>query len=324
MFNSDQQKEIKQRIDKARNKPLVVVVLGQTGVGKSSLINALFGTRLKTNDVQPETKFPEKHVERNANDSELWFWDMPGIGESLSADAKYLDSYREKILEADVALWLCHSDSRSVTFDTEAIQKILSGMPDGEQSALLSKLTFILSKADLITPEPWILFKDRDKVIFETHETTEKVLEAKASYFRDALVSSYGEKFISRTFHNGNFNINSGKVSFDKYFVYYSGIMTDAALNRLKREYPEHSKVFTRLKQNSEVVYCSSRYKYNLAKLMRVIVDKISGEASMRFPNFTSKEKMNTLPWKKAKTFGNLVVFDIPQDDITHDLKKVI
>src|SRR5690349_13141358 len=115
-FTPEQEKVIKDRIEVARNKPLVVVVMGQTGVGKSSLINALFNTNLKTNDTQPETKIPEKHIEKTRNGHEIWFWDMPGIGESSSADSRYINEYRQKILEADVALWLCHADSRSVTF----------------------------------------------------------------------------------------------------------------------------------------------------------------------------------------------------------------
>ena len=322
-LNSEQEREIKRRVESERNKPLVVVVMGQTGVGKSSLINALFGTKLKTNDVQPETKFPEKHIERGSDGYELWFWDMPGIGESSSADAGYLHDYRQKILEADVALWLCHADSRSVTFDVEAIQKILADLTDGEQSIILSKLTFVLSKSDLITPEPWILGKTKDETILQAAEETKKLLDAKAAYFREALIVPHGNKFVSKTFHDGTFQICSGNVSFNKNFAYYSGAMSIPILRKLQQDYPEQSNVFKRLYLNSEVVYCSSRFRYNLPKLMQVIVDKIGGGVSIRLRNFISKGAMNRVSWSKAQTFSNLVVFDSVKDEIVFDLSNV-
>jgi predicted GTPase len=307
-------------INTARSKPLVVVVMGQTGVGKSSLINALFGINLKTNDARPETKFPEKHIERSSDGHELWFWDMPGIGESTSADAGYLVNYQQKIMEADVALWLCHADSRSVTFDVEAVQKILANLPDAEQSILLSKLTFVLSKADLVAPEPWILYKTDQEAIFETAEKTEKLLDEKAAYFREALIEPHKEKFVSRTFHDGNFNLQKGLLTSDKYFAYYSGLMSLSILKNLKSEYPEYAQVFERLYQNSEVVYCSSRFRYNLAKLMSVIVNKIGGDTSIRFANFISTKAMNRVSWSKARTFSNLVSYDVHKDHIIFDL----
>ncbi len=322
-ISSTHEEEIKRRIKAEQNKPLVVVVMGQTGVGKSSLINALFGINLKTNDVQPETKFPEKHVEKVADGYELWFWDMPGIGESSSADAGYLDDYRQKILEADVALWLCHADSRSVTFDVEAIQKILINLTDGEQSIIMSKLTFVLSKADLITPEPWILYKTGKEAILQTSEKTEKLLDAKATYFKESLIAPHGKKFSSRTFHDGKFQLQLGSITSDKSFAYYSGIMSISTLIKLKENYPEHSDIFTRLYRNSEVIYCSSSFRYNLSKLMQVVVDKIEGAASIRFKNFISKSPMNRVSWNKAQTFSNLVVFDSVKDEIVFDLSSV-
>ncbi len=322
---TDEQKaEIKRRIGIATNKPLVVTIMGQTGVGKTSLINALFGTKMKTNDIQPETKIPEKHIERSKDGHELWFWDMPGIGESSSADANYLNDYRQKILEADVALWLCHVDSRSITFDLESIQKMLVELSVNEQTTLISKLTFVLSKADVIIPEPWILYKEPNgQVLFDASETTQKLLDAKATYFKEALIAPFGNRFVSKTYHDGKFNLQFGELTYDSHFAYYSSLMPLSVLQQLKQKHPKYSEIFTRLYQNSEVIYCSSRFRYNLAQLMSVIVNKLGGEASMRFRSFISKDTMNRVSWEKAKTFSNIVVFDAKKKDIIFNLENI-
>lgn len=322
-LSREQEEQIRRRVNEARAKPLTVVVMGQTGVGKSSLINALFGTRLKTNDVRPETKEPEKHVAGFGDGHELWFWDMPGIGESSAADAYYLGDYRQKIMEADVALWLCHADSRSVTFDMEAIQRILGGLPAQARSAMFSKLTFVLSKADLVAPEPWILYRRQDFALFEASGGTKELLDAKAEYFRDALIRPHADLFVSRTHYSGSFNLRLDALRADGHFVHYPGVMSRETLDRLRRSYPDHADVFLRLYQNSEVVYCSSRFRYNLARLMRTVVDRIGGEASIRFRNLTLNGQMNRVPWDRARTFSNVLVFDEKRDEIVFNLAEV-
>jgi predicted GTPase len=48
-----------------KKAPLKVSVMGQTGVGKSSLINALFNTKLDTDPVRPATsKIPQRGADR--------------------------------------------------------------------------------------------------------------------------------------------------------------------------------------------------------------------------------------------------------------------
>lgn len=73
-------KAVQIEINAARQKPFKIAVLGQTGYGKSSLINALFGTNLKTDPVKPCTKKVEKIEVKNDKGDCLWFY---GIGLSI-------------------------------------------------------------------------------------------------------------------------------------------------------------------------------------------------------------------------------------------------
>ncbi|NEP83709.1 MAG: hypothetical protein F6K39_39625 [Okeania sp. SIO3B3] len=59
---------------------IVAVIISQTGIVKSSLINVVFNINLKNNVVKPCTMTVEKVVVKG-NKDELWFDDLPGIGE---------------------------------------------------------------------------------------------------------------------------------------------------------------------------------------------------------------------------------------------------
>jgi uncharacterized protein len=134
-------------------RALVVSVMGQTGVGKSSLVNALFGTHLQTGAVKPTTKHPQD-VLTGHNGHQLMFWDLPGIGEGDVEDQAYLTLYRETLARSDVNLWAVHSDSRAVTFDRQALEHLLAGQPPEVERELFSKISFVLTKADLATSDP--------------------------------------------------------------------------------------------------------------------------------------------------------------------------
>src|SRR6266699_1423343 len=139
-----------------RNKPFIVSVMGQTGVGKTSLINALFKTQLQVDAVRPTTKEMQRVEIKNAKGHTIIFYDMPGIGESKQADSIYLMAYRERLLESDVVIWAMHADNRSTAFDVQTIEHLLEGLSSEQRSMLLSKVTFVLTKADLLMQSPWV------------------------------------------------------------------------------------------------------------------------------------------------------------------------
>ena len=75
---------IESKISSAGFRPLDVLLVGATGVGKSSTLNALFGRKIAKvgEGVDPET-MRVGHYE--LNDS-LRIWDSPGLGDGVASD----------------------------------------------------------------------------------------------------------------------------------------------------------------------------------------------------------------------------------------------
>lgn len=74
--------------------PLDVLLVGATGVGKSSTLNVLFGSEISTvgHGSDPETMLVNAHLFSNV----LRFWDSPGLGDGRTAD----DEHAQKITQA--------------------------------------------------------------------------------------------------------------------------------------------------------------------------------------------------------------------------------
>ena len=140
---------VKKILAQEEKKPLRVSIMGQTGVGKSSLINALFNTELNTSPTRQGTKRIEEiqvPTEGRAGDK-LLFYDLPGIGISKKADKKYLAEYEQKLVESDIVLWAIHCDSRSFSYDLDALDNLFASITTLSPSQLMRKMLFVLTKA---------------------------------------------------------------------------------------------------------------------------------------------------------------------------------
>lgn len=122
-------------------------VLGKTGVGKSSLCNALFGQEVAAvSDVEACTREPQE-VLLSLGNSSLCLVDVPGVGENLDRDEEYAALYASLLPKLDVVLWLLKADDRAYSVDEQFYREIVA--PHMESG---KPFFFVLTQADKIEP----------------------------------------------------------------------------------------------------------------------------------------------------------------------------
>lgn len=134
-------------------KTLNVVFIGQTGYGKSSLLNQLLCFNIfKTDDVESCTKtlqcadyFLHHKFIADKRAYVLSFVDLPGIGENDKSDYTYLQWYKEYIEDAAIVIYLFRADKRDYTQDEFFFNNVF-------KKDAKNKLVCLLSQADKIEP----------------------------------------------------------------------------------------------------------------------------------------------------------------------------
>ena len=95
----------------------VIGIMGKTGVGKSSLCNALFRSEVcAVNAVEACTRQPQR-VRLRFGNHYLTLVDLPGAGESISRDNEYRELYRELMPQLDMVLWVLKADDRAFSVE---------------------------------------------------------------------------------------------------------------------------------------------------------------------------------------------------------------
>jgi len=126
-----------------------VLFLGKTGYGKSTLLNKIIGENVfKTDDVECCTKQVQSSIFSLPIGGDFYFslYDFPGIGESKSADKRYLDKYLKMVATSSVIIYLLRADQRDFSIDEEVI-KLLS-----KTAKVKKKIIIALNCVDKIEP----------------------------------------------------------------------------------------------------------------------------------------------------------------------------
>lgn len=122
-------------------------LMGKTGSGKSSLINALFQSALSSiSNVSGCTRQAQR-FSMTMNNHTLTFVDLPGVGESLERDKEYHQLYRNLLPELDLIIWVLKADDRAWSSD-EQCYRFLTEQCDYQPKRFL----FVLNQADKIEP----------------------------------------------------------------------------------------------------------------------------------------------------------------------------
>lgn len=142
--------EVEKRVE--NEPPPRIAFIGETGVGKSSTLNALFNAGLDVSHTQACTQ-EEQTIEISASTIEglkgvLVFYDMPGLGESRATSGKHLATYERILKDVDVAFWILEAHDRAI----EYVQERLANEIKTFNSNLVDRMVFALNKVDLVYP----------------------------------------------------------------------------------------------------------------------------------------------------------------------------
>lgn len=139
-----------------RENPPTLGVIGLSGVGKSSTINSMFATKLKTSaTVRGTTRFSShrfdvtgKKILKKGIPGVLNVTDAPGLGEDLARDKTYLKAYRKHLPKCDVALWIVSARNRALALDQMYFKEL-------RKTRSLPKIVIGINQVDLIDPLDW-------------------------------------------------------------------------------------------------------------------------------------------------------------------------
>lgn len=140
-------KQIKDELKRVRQYTPKVGVFGDTGVGKSSLCNALFGREIaKISDVEACTREPQEILVGHEGGGGIVLVDVPGIGEDPVRHSEYVALYKSLAPTLDLVLWAIKADDRKYASGLSAYHDIFAPNVDA------CPIVFVITQAEKIEP----------------------------------------------------------------------------------------------------------------------------------------------------------------------------
>ena len=134
-------------MNRVRNYTPKVGIFGDTGVGKSSLCNALFGKDIaKISNVEACTRHPQEILVGDKGKGGIVLVDVPGVGEDPARHKEYIELYKSLVPNLDLVLWAIKSDDRKYLSAIDVYNEVL--LPSIQKCPVV----FVITQADKIEP----------------------------------------------------------------------------------------------------------------------------------------------------------------------------
>ena len=134
--------------DRIRKKPFRVAIIGQSGVGKTSTLNAVFGLNEYVSDVAEGTTKIEEHIFPIKDGFSLAIYDMPGLNNDIVKDMEYEEMYKSVLPQCDVIVYIINAHSKDIGEDCRILKDII--MPICKEKDVLKNMVIAVNKIDTI------------------------------------------------------------------------------------------------------------------------------------------------------------------------------
>lgn len=209
--SSEEKKKVMDALNsEITERPFRVAVIGQSGVGKSTTLNSIFGLKNYTSNVaEGTTDIEEKKFEMRDGFS-LSIYDMPGIGYDIDKDAEYEKMYAKILPDCDVIVYIINAHSKDIGEDCRILREVV--LPVCNTNQIKDNLILAFNKIDTIGEmqdpnDPELRWNTRDNL---PTEKLKKAIKVKLSDLTDKLIDE---------------NLIGGKDSIEPHqVVFYSAI----------------------------------------------------------------------------------------------------
>lgn len=133
------------------NEPIRIAVIGESGVGKTSTINALFKTNLPVSHFGSCTQEAGSVKAVTPRGVQIEIIDMPGLWAGEAETKRHWETYKKILPTVDCAIWVISAGDRAL----QGMQNALETMATFLDLSVVNNIVFGINKAEHMHPEDW-------------------------------------------------------------------------------------------------------------------------------------------------------------------------